>query len=60
MGTSEWIRLTECVVGYLRTQDVISSNLNSYTSFFQNLAGVISQCLKHTSSYTNLLRLDRV
>ena len=29
MGTSEWIWLIECVLGYLRTQDVILSDLNS-------------------------------
>ena len=35
MGTSEWIWLIECVLGYLRTQDVILSDLNSYTSLFK-------------------------
>ena len=31
MGTSEWTWLIECVLGYLRNQDVILSDLNSYT-----------------------------
>ena len=31
MGTSELIWLMECVLGYLRTQDMILSDLNSYT-----------------------------
>ena len=30
MGTSEWVWLIECVLGYLRTQDVILSDLKSY------------------------------
>ena len=35
MGTSEWIWLIEFVFGYLRTRDVILSDLNSYTSLFK-------------------------
>ena len=35
MGTSGWIWLIESVLGYLRTQDVILSDLNSYTSLFK-------------------------
>ena len=35
MATSEWICLIECVLGYLRTQDVILSDLNSYTPLFK-------------------------
>ena len=35
MGTSEGIWLIECVLYYLRTQDVILSNLNSYIALFQ-------------------------
>ena len=31
MGTSEWIWLIKCVLDYLRTQDVILSDLNFYT-----------------------------
>ena len=37
MGTSEWIWLIECVLGYLRTQDMILSNLNSYTPLLKIL-----------------------
>ena len=35
MGTSKWIWLIECVLGYLRTQDVILSDLNSYTALLK-------------------------
>ena len=35
MGTREWIWLIEYVLGYLRTQDVILSDLNSYTFLFK-------------------------
>ena len=35
MGTSELIWLIECVLGYLRTQNVILRDLNSYTAFFK-------------------------
>ena len=35
MGTSEWIWFIEWVLGYLRTQDVTLSDLNSYTPLFK-------------------------
>ena len=35
MGTNEWIWLIECILGYLRTQDVILSDLNSYTALLK-------------------------
>ena len=35
MGTNEWIWLIECVLGYLRTQGVILSDLNSYVPLFK-------------------------
>ena len=35
MGTSEWIWLIECVLAYLRTQDVILSDLNYSTLLFK-------------------------
>ena len=41
MGTIEWIRLIECVSGYLRTQDVILKRSELLYCFIQNLAGVI-------------------
>ena len=31
MGTSEWIWLIECVLGYLGAQNKILSDLNLYT-----------------------------
>ena len=35
MGTSELIWLIEWVLDYLRTQDVILSDLKSYTALFK-------------------------
>ena len=35
MGTSEWIWLIECILGYLRAHDVILSDLNAYSSLFK-------------------------
>ena len=35
MGTSEWVWLIECVLVYIRTKDMILSNLNSYTPLFK-------------------------
>ena len=54
MGTSEGIWLIECVLGYLRTQDVILSDLNSYTPLLKILAGVIREgdCLPLTDNWT--------